>query len=112
MTILRSTAAFGLILGLAACDTGVMSGDETAAAMPAPTSMAAARPVVGPIVAKQVPGEPGAALTECILENATEAELARISVANAGAPEADIVLLVSDILGRDATVACAAARLS
>ncbi len=111
MTILRSTATLGLILGLAACETGIGGGPQTAVTGPAPTSMAAARPVVGPIVSEQVPGEPGAALTECILENATDAELARISVANAGAPEADVVLLVSDILGRDATVACATARL-
>ena len=112
MTIFRSTVTLGLILGLAACDIGLIAGDDMARTMPAATSMAAARPVVGPIVADQVAGEPGAALTECILENATEAELARISVANAGAPEADVVLLVSDILARDATVACATARLS
>ena len=77
-----------------------------------PTSKAAARAVVAPIVAEQVPGAVGTALTECILDNASEAELVRISAANAGAPAADLTLLVSDILARDETVACASNSLT
>lgn len=77
-----------------------------------PTSKAAARAVVAPVVANQVPGAVGTALTECILDNATEAELVRMSAANAGAPSAEITLLVSDILARDETVACASNSLT
>ncbi len=77
-----------------------------------PTSKAAARSVVGPIVTEQVPGPIGTALTECILDNASTQELILISAANAGAPGAEIVLLVSDILAREETVACATASLT
>ncbi len=93
-------------LGLAACNTATV--DEVAG----PVSKAAARAVVGPIVQDQVPGEVGAALTECILDNASQAELIQISAANAGVPGDTVVLLVSDILGRQETVACATTSLT
>ncbi len=101
-TALALTAA---ALGLTGCAPGV---DE----ITGPASAAAARAVVAPIVAQQVPGPTGADLTECIVENASEAELARISAANAGAPDDDTVMLVSDILARTETVACVTARLN
>lgn len=77
-----------------------------------PISAAAARSVVGPIVQEQVPGPIGVALTDCIIENASQSELVLISAANAGAPSAEIVLLVSDILARDTTVACATSSIT
>lgn len=92
-------------LGLAACNPAMEE-------VTGPVSKAAARAVVGPIVQEQVPGEVGAALTECILDNASQAELIQISAANAGAPANTVVLLVSDILGRQETVACATASLT
>lgn len=68
-----------------------------------------ARGIVAPIVAQQVPGAPGAVLTECILDNASGEELAQI-VAAGGTPAT--VLLVGDILARDETVACGVAGLT
>ncbi len=94
----------GAALALSAC--------ATVEEITGPTSKAAARSVVAPIVEEEVPGEIGAALTECILDNASTEELIQISAANAGAPGAEIVLLVSDILAREETVACATASLT
>jgi len=68
-----------------------------------------ARGIVGPIVAQEVPGALGTALTECILDNAANDELAQI-VAAGGTPAT--VVLVGDILARDDTVACGVARLT
>ena len=90
----------------------VLSACETVQQISGPVSKAAARAVVGPIVADQVPGPIGAALTECILDNASTEELILISAANAGAPRAEIVLLVSEILARNDTVACATSSLT
>lgn len=93
-------------LALAGCGIGAVEE------ITGPISAAAARSVVAPIVEEQVPGPIGAALTDCILENASQGELVLISAANAGAPSAEIVLLVSDILARDETVACATSSLT
>lgn len=97
---------------LAATALPILSACEPVVAVDAPVSTAAARTVVAPIVAEQVPGPVGAALTDCIIENASASELATISAANAGAPSAEVVALVSEILARDETVACATASLT
>jgi len=59
--------AFGILsLGaLAACDLPIV--DQS--------GRAAAKAVVGPIVAETVPGQPGVVLTDCIIDHATQDEL-------------------------------------
>lgn len=89
---------------LTACSTltsqGTAAIDETA------------RAVVAPIVAAQVPGPIGEALTTCIVTHATTEELIEIAAASIGSPSPDIVLLVSDVLARPETVECATQSLS
>ena len=97
-TILTLTAA---ALTLSAC-----VAVETAAV---DTGRAAAKAVVGPIVADTVPGPAGVVLTDCIIDNATGQELLTLA-AGGGTPEN--VALVGDILGRPATVTCATAGLT
>lgn len=93
--------SFAAVLSLTACAVV-----ETAAV---DTGRETARAVVGPIVADTVPGPAGTVLTNCIIDNASGAELATIA-AGGGTPAN--VTLVGDILARDATIACATAGLT
>ena len=70
---------------------------------------AAAKAVVGPIVADTVPGAAGQVLTNCIIDNATTDEL--LILAAQGATPSNVTL-VSDILARPETVACATSGLT
>lgn len=92
-------------LTLTACDI-VAPIAQTAAV---DTGREAAKIVVAPIVAQTVPGAAGTALTNCIIDNASGAEL--LTLAQQGATPANITL-VSDILGRPETVICATTALS
>lgn len=88
-------------LTLAACDVV-----ETAAV---DTGRDAAKAVVGPIVQDTIPGAAGVVLTDCIIDNASGEELFTLGVQ--GATPANITL-VSDILARPETVACATSALT
>jgi hypothetical protein len=73
------------------------------------TGREAAKAVVAPIVADTVPGPAGVALTNCIIDNATGEELFTLGVQGATPTN---VTLVSDILARPETVACATSALT
>lgn len=73
------------------------------------TARDAAKAVVMPIVADTIPGPAGAIVAECIIDNASGDELA--TLAAQGASPASITL-VSDILARPDTVACATTGLT
>jgi len=88
-------------LTLSACAT-----IETAAV---DTGREAAKIVVAPIVADTVPGPAGEVLTNCIIDNATGEEL--LVLAAQGATP-DNITLVSNILSRPDTVACATSGLT
>ncbi|WP_375280730.1 hypothetical protein [Pseudooctadecabacter sp.] len=88
-------------LTLSACDVV-----ETAAV---DTGRDAARAVVGPIVADTVPGAAGQVLTNCIIDNASGQELLTLA---AGGASPDNITLVSNILARTETVACATSGLT
>jgi len=96
-TLILTAAA----LSLSAC--AIIEGPMVASARDA------AKSVVTPIVADTVPGPAGAILTDCILDNASGEELG--TLAAQGATPASITL-VSDILARPDTVACATAGLT
>ncbi|WP_420857509.1 hypothetical protein [Marivivens marinus] len=68
-----------------------------------------ARAVVSPLVQAQAPGPVGEALTGCIIDSASEAELATLA-ANED-PDATLALTQS-LLNSDATIACATAALT
>lgn len=97
-TILTLTVA---ALALSACDMV-----ETAAV---DTGREAAKAVVAPVVAQTVPGPAGEVLTNCIIDNASGPEL--LALAGQGATPENITL-VSNILARPETVACATSGLT
>lgn len=73
------------------------------------TGRDAAKAVVRPIVADTVPGPAGVVLTDCIIDHASGEELLQIA-AQGATPQ--IITLVSQILARPETVACATAGLT
>lgn len=73
------------------------------------TGRDAAKAAVGPIVAETVPGPAGTVLTNCIIDNASGEELLRLA---AGGTSPDNITLVSNILSRTETVACATSALT
>ncbi|MFQ3183004.1 MAG: hypothetical protein ACI9RO_000368 [Alteromonas macleodii] len=73
------------------------------------TNRAAAKAVVGPIVAKTIPGPAAIVLTECIIENASSLELNTLSEQGASLQN---INLVSNILARPETVTCAQSALT
>ncbi|WP_368185138.1 hypothetical protein [Aestuariibius sp. HNIBRBA575] len=101
--MLRFSIAAPFILALAGCNLTVPGG--------APAVEAAARAVVGPILAEKVPGRGGQVMTDCVVENASTSELVQLGAAAIGAPSADVVLLVADILSRPNAQSCVAERL-
>jgi len=88
-------------LTLSACATL-----ETAAV---DTGREAAKVVVTPIVAETVPGPAGVILTNCIIDNASGDELL-VLAAQGASP--DNITLVSNILARPDTIACATSGLT
>lgn len=86
-----------------------LSACSVAETMAVDTGREAAKAVVGPIVADTVPGPAGVVLTNCIIDNATGQEL--VVLAAQGATP-DNITLVSNILARPETVACATAGLT
>ena len=73
------------------------------------TGRDAAKAVVGPIVADTIPGPAGVAITNCVIDNASGEELFALGVQGA-TPEN--IALVSNILARTETVACATSALT
>lgn len=73
------------------------------------TGREAAKAVVAPIVAETIPGPAGVVLTNCIIDNATGDELLQLA-AQGGTPEN--ITMVSNILARPETVACATSGLT
>ncbi|QQA42438.1 hypothetical protein [Pelagovum pacificum] len=110
---LRLPLLIAAFAGLAACSDGVpMSNPVSTAPVatgPAPATPAEAREVVVPVVSAQVPGELGGAVSDCVIDNASQDEINRIAETNAASPSPDVVLLIADILSRPATTACATA---
>lgn len=101
MTLLKAVTAGALALGLAGCQMSAPSLEQT--------TRDAAKAVVGPIVADTVPGPAGVVLTDCIIDHASLEELARLA---AGGATPDNITLVSNILARPETVACATSGLT
>lgn len=87
---------------LSACDV----------ALSADPAREAAKTVVRPIVAETVPGPAGVVLSDCIIDNATGAELANLAGAAVTGAQPDTITLVSNILQRPQTVACATSALA
>lgn len=96
--ILALTAA---ALTLSACDVAQIVAVDT--------GREAAKVVVGPIVAETIPGPAAIVLTNCIIDNASGAELIALGVQGA-TPEN--ISLVSNILARPETVTCATSALT
>ena len=103
MKVAMATVA---LIGLAGCVTLGPAVEE----MSNEAARAAAKAVVTPIVAAQVPGPAGVALSDCIIENATASEL--LQLARATGADAATVNLTSSILARPETVACATSAIS
>lgn len=75
----------------------------------APTVEDQARAVVSPLVQAQAPGPVGEALTGCIIDSASDADLATLAANDD--PDATLALTQS-LLNSDATIACATAALT
>lgn len=72
--------------------------------------LAAAMTVVSPMMQEVAPGAAGIAFSECVLAQATPEELSMIAAA--GGPNETVGALVSAILARPETIACATEKLS
>ena len=85
-----------LLLVLAGC---VATQDELA--------REAARQAVAQAVSARFPGVPVTPLTDCIIDNATGAEIIRVATGSRdGRPSAETVRAVADVIGRPDTIAC------
>ncbi len=69
----------------------------------------AATGVVTPMMQEVAPGRAGEIFTACVVQNATEQEIAVIAMGAVTGPSAEIGALVSAILARPETLACAQA---
>jgi len=91
------------ILALAAClPVSSVMADEA--------MIIAAMTVVSPMMQEVAPGAAGVAFTECVVAGATPEELAMIAAATG--PNETIGALISAILARPETIACATEKLS
>lgn len=72
----------------------------------------AAKSVVRPIVAEKVSGPAGVVLTDCIIDNASDTELFNLAGAAVTGVEPNTITLVSNILQRPETIACATSGLA
>lgn len=86
-----------------------LSACSVAESIAVDTGREAAKAVVGPIVSDTVPGAAGTVLTDCIIDNASGEEL--LALAAQGATPENITL-VSNILARPDTIACATTGLT
>ncbi len=105
--MLKKLALMTLMLPLAACGAGQLAQEVGGVA-----TQTAARAVVAPIVAQQVPGLGGQRMTECILQNATTAELVVLASYAGKTVDTTGVTLVSSILARPETISCSTAALT
>lgn len=103
---LKTLAALVLTVPLAACGAGQFAKDVGGVA-----TQTAARTVVAPIVATQVPGLAGTRMTDCIIANASAAELVVLASYTGKPVDETATSLVSTILARPATISCATAAL-
>ena len=79
------------------------------AATPDDVARGAARAVVGPVLATQFPGVPLAPAANCIIDNASAAEIIALAgQAGPSGPTDAAARLVLDIAGRPATIQCLA----
>jgi ABC-type glycerol-3-phosphate transport system substrate-binding protein len=114
MTGMKRIIALGTIVAaLAACTTDNM------AEMTAEAKSDAARAVVVPIVMNTelpgghtIPESIATAMTTCIIENSTDVELTALAAAAVTGPTADTNYMVSNILSRSSTTACASRALT
>ena len=97
------------VLTAAAMTLSACMGSDVVETVAVDTGREAAKAVVGPIVADTVPGPAGVVLTNCIIDNASGPELLQLA-AQGGTPEN--ITLVSNILARSETVACATSGLT
>lgn len=104
--LIASVVLTGLVAGCTTTGIGMPS------AMSDEAARAAARSVVTPIVSQQAPGPIGVAMSDCIINNASAAELLALARAASSGVNADTVNLTSQILARPETVSCATAAMT
>ena len=92
---------FVLLAAMAAIPAAALAQDD------APTATALA--LITPMLDEIAPGAPGAALTTCVIANATPDEIA--TLAAAAGPDDSIGALVTTILARQPTIDCATVAL-
>lgn len=66
----------------------------------------AARSVVRPVVAQYLPGPSGEVITDCVIDNASGAEILQLAHAAATGPDDNTVQVVLDISRRPETIEC------
>jgi len=91
-----------LLAMLATIPAGNVMADEA--------MLAAAMTIVSPMMEEVAPGVAGVAFSECVVVHATPEELGIMAAATG--PGADIGALISAILARPETIACATEKLS
>jgi len=68
----------------------------------------AARQAIRPVLAEQFPGVPLEPATDCIIDNATAAEILALAADAVTGPTASTVQMVTNIISRPDTITCLA----
>lgn len=98
-----------ILLGLLAL-TPVVAPSQILAQEAAPdAAQAAVTTLIAPMLDEIAPGAPGAALTTCVVGNATPEEITTLAAATG--PSDEVGALVTAILARQPTIDCATAAL-
>ena len=98
-----------ILLGLLALTPAVAPSQSLAQDAAQVAAQAAVTTLIAPMLDEIAPGAPGAALTSCVVTNATPEEITTLAAATS--PSDEVGAMVTAILARQPTIDCATAAL-
>ena len=98
-----------ILLGLLALTPAVAPSQGLAQDAAQDAAQAAVTTLIAPMLDEIAPGAPGAALTSCVVTNATPEEITTLAAATS--PSDEVGAMVTAILARQPTIDCATAAL-
>ena len=98
-----------ILLGLLALTPAVAPSQSLAQDAAQVVAQAAVTTLIAPMLDEIAPGAPGAALTSCVVTNATPEEITTLAAATS--PSDEVGAMVTAILARQPTIDCATAAL-
>ena len=99
-----------ILLGLLALPPVVAPSQGLAQDAAHDAALATVTTLIAPMLDEIAPGAPGAALTTCVVANATPEEITTLAAATG--PNDEVGAMVTAILARQPTIDCATAALS